>query len=175
MAQRSFYSLVDITRPISTTCTASTNIDEFCGAPVPSDSPVSMCGKHLMRAFRFCEGLLDKALERRYSRSDVFNHPHLADERRDSIQRSYVVYYARIYGKIKIGTTGCRIEKRMAEIKADALLATEPGHYEIERHRHAQFDHLKIRLPNRRSELFEPGPDLLEHIDRLAAEAATLL
>lgn len=167
MPKRNFRSLIEVTRPVASRCTATVNGSEvFCDAPVPADAPVSMCGLHLTKAFRYCESLLDHALQRRTSRSDVFTHPHLAQERRDSIRRDYVVYYMLIGEHIKIGTTG-QLETRVSELRPDAVLATEPGSYEIERHRHAQFAHLRVPGLGSRSELFESGEELLEHIDRL--------
>jgi hypothetical protein len=170
--KRSFRSLVEITRPVATFCTATVGLDQFCNAPVPPDAPVSMCGLHLTKAFRYCESLLDRALGRRTSRSDVFTHPHLAKERRDSIRLHRVVYYALIGPHVKIGTTG-DVAKRMRELKGAHLLAVEPGSYDIEKHRHAQFAHLHLPVYGKRSEMFEPGEDLLEHIDRLVQDEVT--
>jgi hypothetical protein len=69
-----------------------------------------------------------------------------------------VVYYVRIRDLIKIGTT-TNMKDRMNKLLADEVLATEPGGEELERMRHKQFAHLKVR-----GERFDPGPDLLSHI-----------
>lgn len=72
-----------------------------------------------------------------------------------------VVYYMRIGDVIKIGTT-TNLKNRMTALMPDELLATEPGHRELETMRHRQFAHLKVR-----GERFRPGEDLLSHIDMI--------
>ena len=71
------------------------------------------------------------------------------------------VYYVRLNDLIKIGTTR-NLKARMASFyaKPDAVLAIEPGDYRRETERHRQFGHLR----HARSELFEPTPELLDHI-----------
>lgn len=151
-------------------CTAEMESGKFCDGDVPGGSPVSMCSVHLTQAYWFCEGLVDAALSAERSKSDRFVKRDLASERQLALRENRVVYYALIGRYIKIGTTAV-LEKRMGELKTDALLATEPGWFDLEQHRHRQFSHLKARREDGRigrSEYFEPGEDLLEHIDRLA-------
>ncbi|MAM53554.1 GIY-YIG nuclease family protein [Microbacterium sp. UBA3394] len=53
------------------------------------------------------------------------------------------VYYLRFADRVKIGTTVDLI-KRLRTLPHDEVLAVEPGSYELERERHAQFEHLRI-------------------------------
>ncbi len=170
MVKRSTRDIRSALRLIASTCTASINGGQFCDRDVPKDSPVSMCALHLMKAFRYCESLMDDALSKRSSRSDVLSYPELARERMESIQRDRVVYYAQVGQHIKIGTTA-ELARRMQILKPDALLATEPGYFDIEKHRHRQFAHLRVPNNSRPREYFEMGEDLMEHIaDLVAAE-----
>jgi hypothetical protein len=54
-----------------------------------------------------------------------------------------VVYYVRFGERVKIGTT-TDLEKRLSALPYDELLATEPGHYDVERERHQQFRRSRI-------------------------------
>lgn len=73
------------------------------------------------------------------------------------------VYYALRGGLIKIGTTQ-NVGARIRALKADHLMAIEPGSYDIERATHQRFDHLR-----KQGEWFRPGSDLLDHIEALAS------
>jgi hypothetical protein len=59
---------------------------------------------------------------------------------------------------IKIGTT-TNLKRRLVFLLPDEILAIEPGDRELERKRHKQFIHLRVR-----GERFRPGQDLLDHI-----------
>lgn len=85
--------------------------------------------------------------------------------RREQLQQEAgLVYYAEAWGHIKIGTT-TNISSRMADLKVTRLLATEPGSYAMERHRHRQFAHLRAV-----GEYFLPDPELVAHTEALCAE-----
>src|ERR1039458_2410411 len=87
-----------------------------------------------------------------------------------------LVYYAMRDGLIKIGTT-TQIRRRLAAQGIDELLAVEPGSFDLETERHAQF--AEHKLSRRRgtgrgrgsgpAEWFRPGGDLMAHIEALRA------
>jgi Meiotically up-regulated gene 113 len=71
---------------------------------------------------------------------------------------AWQVYYMRIGDCIKIGTTRS-MKKRISDLQPDEVLAVEPGDRTVERERHRQFAHLRVR-----GERFRVAPDLLAHI-----------
>ena len=77
-----------------------------------------------------------------------------------------LVYYAQIGDYIKIGYS-TRLRQRLRTLRADHLLAVEPGGLDLERERHAQFRAERIDL---RRENFRPSPELLDHIETLRRE-----
>lgn len=78
--------------------------------------------------------------------------------RRKLYQTQSVVYYVRIGDTIKIGVT-TNMKARMPQVMPDEILATEPGGPDLERRRHIEFSHLKVR-----GERFTSGADLLAHV-----------
>lgn len=90
-----------------------------------------------------------------------------------------LVYYAARDELIKIGTT-TQIRRRLTAQGIDQLLAVEPGSYDLENERFAQF--AEHRLSPRRgvgagrgrgpAEWFTPGASLMAHIDALRAAHA---
>lgn len=74
-----------------------------------------------------------------------------------------VIYYVRFGDKVKIGTT-TNLRQRMASIPHDEILATEPGSYELEKIRHAQFGELRH---TKRGEWFRYEGSLIEHVAQL--------
>jgi hypothetical protein len=84
-------------------------------------------------------------------------------DRRDQTVDWYV-YYVRIGDVIKIGTTGA-FKQRMNTLMPDEILAVEPGGLQLERLRHREFAHLRVR-----GERFSPGDDLMAHIASVRAE-----
>jgi hypothetical protein len=82
----------------------------------------------------------------------------------------HVVYYVRLgVNHIKIGTTG-RLAERMGELRvvnAENLLAVEPGTYDLEQQRHAQFDSQRY---DRHREDFAESVELLDLIADLRAK-----
>jgi NUMOD3 motif len=87
-----------------------------------------------------------------------------------------LVYYARLDDRIKIGTT-INIRRRLTAQGIDQLLAVEPGSYDLENERLAQFAEHRLsprRGPGRGSgrgpaEWFRPGASLMTHIEALRA------
>lgn len=97
-------------------------------------------------------------------------HRQQLQERENAAQgnpggRPYV-YYARIGGYIKIGYSA-RLKRRFSALRADELLAVEPGGLDLERARHTQFSADRIDL---RRENFRPSEQLLAHIAEMRAE-----
>ena len=73
-----------------------------------------------------------------------------------------VVYYITFAELIKIGTSS-HLWGRMSSLPCDALLATEPGSFALERQRHKEFaEYLSS------GEWFRPGARLLGHIAMIA-------
>lgn len=78
-----------------------------------------------------------------------------------------LVYYVLRGGLIKIGTT-TQLRQRLVALKIDELLAVEPGSYDLERRRHAEFAEYHAINPDRRGptrgpyEWFSPGKALTE-------------
>jgi hypothetical protein len=77
-----------------------------------------------------------------------------------------VVYYVRIGDYVKIGFS-TRLRNRLASLRADELLAVEPGGPELERQRHKEFSSERIDL---RRENFRPSERLEAHIEAIRAE-----
>lgn len=150
-------------------CTIADSIGNFCDRPVPLGAPISVCGSHLMVAYRYCEDAINLANAglQAEARSDWVDHNYL---RRQSLLRRVsgsVVYYAAIDAFVKIGVTA-HLHRRMRTLQVDQLLAVEPGYRDLERIRHRQFAHLAVVVP-RQTEVFAPGDDLLGHIETLRA------
>lgn len=93
--------------------------------------------------------------------------------KRDGLAATGAVYYLqRSSGDIKIGTTVNFASRRTAITKRHgrlALVAIEPGYFELEARRHQQFAHLRI---NPLAEWFRLGDDLLDHILYVLAVSA---
>lgn len=77
------------------------------------------------------------------------------------------VYYARLGNRVKIGYTH-NVRKRMADLMAEELLATERGGLELEAERHKQFAQLRTR-----GEWFRYEDELVEHVAELHRQAAS--
>lgn len=153
-------------------CTIATGVGRFCDRAVPEGSPLSICGAHLIKAFRFCEDALDIATKDdvpRTSRSDEYLRFRAWEDRHAKPARPTVIYYALIGEVIKIGIT-TQLKERLITLKADDCLATEPGTWALEEMRHKQFEHLRAPIFRQR-ELFMPGDDLISHIEMLRRDA----
>lgn len=93
--------------------------------------------------------------EKRIARREVW------EAERAERRAAGIVYYVRMGGMIKIGTT-TNLVRRMQELYATELLATEAGGQQLEVQRHREFaDERRTR------ELFEPSDRLMEHIASL--------
>jgi hypothetical protein len=79
--------------------------------------------------------------------------------------RDHVVYYVRVGNRIKIGYT-THLKQRLASIGPEEVLATEPGGFKLEQHRHAQFAEYRV-MKNR--EWFVDCPAIREHIETIKA------
>lgn len=78
------------------------------------------------------------------------------------------VYYLRRDDLVKIGYTAC-FTGRMRSLKPDEVLAVEPGGRSLETLRHRQFAAWRVDLGDRSREWYQPVPELLEHVEQLAA------
>lgn len=152
-------------------CTVVTDSGAFCDAPIPPGAPISACKRHLVSAFLYCENLI---IEANAERVFGLSAAALAEERalrERELRRPAVVYYARIDGCIKIGTT-IDLDSRMNALAPECLLATEAGSYDLEKARHRQF--AKSKAPRGR-EYFHPTEDLMAHILTLQHATAEAL
>lgn len=152
------------------TCTVVRENGSFCEAPVPADAPVSSCKRHLVSAFLYCENLI---AEQRVEAEAGISAGALAELWTERLRESRqpVVYYARVDGYIKIGTT-LDVRTRMIQLRAECVLATEPGSFELERRRHRQFRLSKAPVG---TELFVETEELVAHIRSLQMTRAELL
>lgn len=84
-----------------------------------------------------------------------------------------VVYYVRRHRLVKIGTT-TNLPRRLKYlgVKADDVLALEPGSHATEHMRHRQFAHLRQEGHGLGVEHFRLGPSLAQHIRSLRDAAA---
>lgn len=109
-----------------------------------------------------CHFHLDDTCRSDLSRWDFErNPPTLYADQEPDPYRDCVVYYIDFGKRVKIGTT-TNLKRRLASFSqpAEALLAVEPGSYEREAQRHAEFAGLRYD----HTELFERGPELMDHI-----------
>jgi hypothetical protein len=75
--------------------------------------------------------------------------------------RTSVVYYMRLGDRVKIGVT-TNLTARLASVRPEELMATEPGDRSIEQARHRQFAHLRTS-----GEWFKLEAPLTDFIDAL--------
>lgn len=99
-------------------------------------------------------------------------HIRLGWTRDPSLRRTGVVYYLeRADGAIKIGCTSNYPQRRQALLRQYgplSLVAWEAGYSELEKHRHEQFDRLRIN-PSPNQEWFAVDPELMDHLLMLLA------
>lgn len=128
--------------------------------PADNDAPIPMCERHthemLYWSMRAIRDEVDAATAMLASIDALDPDTHTPGQA--------VVYYARLNGHIKIGTTK-HLAQRMSTLKAD-LLAYEPGTYDIEAERHREYDIARSHL-----EFFHPAPELIQWIRLLRGEA----
>lgn len=83
-----------------------------------------------------------------------------------------LVYYVKHLGSVKIGTTtDLPMRLRTLRITKAEVLAYEFGGRALERERHMQFRHLRIREDGMGQEHFRPTRELLDHILEVRAAA----
>lgn len=117
-----------------------------------------ICHQHAWEiAERFTESIYWRESKRR--RQAAQERVEKAEAKRGNREGS-VVYYARIGDYIKIGYT-TRLRNRLRTLRADQLLAIEPGGSELEAQRHREFAAERIDL---RRENFRASQRLLEHV-----------
>jgi hypothetical protein len=154
-------------------CTVQLATGEFCDADAAEDTPFPICERHadqLYKHMRPPHQHIEEARERLKeppSEEYLQRQAALAQAKADQS----VVYYIQLSAdRIKIGTT-TNMTMRLTglHIRRDAVLATEPGSYDLERARHQQFADLRYTdgKANRQLEDFEPGQVLLDHIAML--------
>lgn len=138
--------------------------DEWVTADL-KDSDVKICNTHAWQvAMRYREAILAREEIERRKRSERLDSQEL--ERQGNPKGESLVYYVRIGGYIKIGFSA-RLKNRLVSLRADSLLAVEPGGPELERERHREFAAERIDL---RRENFRPSERLEAHIAHLRAE-----
>lgn len=132
-----------------------------CAKPIADhDAPIPMCERHthamLYWSVRAIRAEVDAATAVLANIASLDPAIHVAGQA--------VVYYARLDGMVKIGTTK-HLAQRMADLKAD-LLAYESGTYDLEAERHREYGIARSHL-----EFFHPAPELIQWIKLLRGEA----
>lgn len=128
------------------------------------DVPFPICFKHAYRLFR-CMAETVRAAERDDLRilSLAMRGMDEDREREARRQEAAVVYYVQVGDLCKIGTT-TNLKRRLVGYPPNRkLLATEPGSYEVEARRHAQF----AALLDCGKEWFRLEAPLAAHIQQL--------
>jgi len=162
-------------------CTVQLAHGEFCDADAAEDMPFPICLHHALQLHkRMKEHHSGESLEERYrvdleQRRADWRPSEVSTEQAAALAQARadqaVVYYIRLPGdRIKIGTTtNMTIRLTGLRVRSGAVLATEPGSYDLERARHQQFADLRYTdgKANRQLEDFAPGQDLLDHITML--------
>lgn len=152
------------------TCTAQQPNGRFCDRPSVPLAPFPICFRHAGAVLDFMRTVYERSA---LTGDDLSIMLKLADKLPDVRPASgprrtrHRVYYVRMGDRIKIGTS-ISVHKRMRSYPPNAeLLATEPGGYDVEARRLAQFaPHLADR-----KEWFHPAPELMAHIDSLRTAA----
>jgi hypothetical protein len=135
---------------------------------------LSLCGNHLegflatldvIREAERAREVENLALDEIHRESLQMRERWAAEDaaRNERYASQSVVYYVRLGGCIKIGTT-TNMKMRMNTLMPDEILATEPGTRELEQMRHKQFAGLRVR-----GERFLADPELLSHIQMIRA------
>jgi len=107
------------------------------------------------------QAILDAAEAARLAASARLATGHSRAEH-EALSKVYFMRHDRI---IKIGYS-IDPQKRAQSLADAAILATEPGHRQLEEALHAKFGHLRLH-----GEWFSPGPDLIKYINKLRAKA----
>lgn len=124
-------------------------------------SIVPMCAYHALQiAMTFRADVLEVA---KREQAKVTESRRENRERAAGNREGALVYYVQIGDYIKIGHSA-RLKRRFATLRADLLLAIEPGGLELERQRHREFSDERIDL---KRENFRPSARLTDHIREL--------
>lgn len=134
-----------------------------CQRAVPADFPTDVCEMHALMitavmlerggaAVRRLRSMYTPGYVRRLDTDEQPKPPMFVDD------APVVVYYVRHGDQVKIGTTHSLVN-RLRQIRHDALLAIEPGHYDLEKLRHWQFAENRLD-----GEWFALDADLEDHI-----------
>ena len=154
-------------------CTIQLRSGRFCDAPVAEASPFSVCFDHQQQiakwvdhpAFRVMKSELVSPTER----LRVTVRPVEPGEWKQPEPVQHFVYYVLMpHHLVKIGVS-TNVSQRLAtglRVGRDALLAVEPGGYDVEARRHRQFRHLAERW----HEEFRPAQELQDHVAALVKE-----
>jgi hypothetical protein len=154
-------------------CPIVTGYGTVCGNSVPSQMPFDICGHHARRLWEYMNEFMSSVTDDPVFRAKLFLD-RVKDEEdqraRENATRDYQVYYLQIGNHIKIGYSGNLKQRLKSYPVTRRLLAVEPGHGHVEFQRHRQFAHLL----DAGNEWFRPGPDLIDHINRLRREAGVV-
>lgn len=145
-------------KPSRPRCTVVVDNRHDCHRFAVPDAPFRICREHMEEAYLHW---LDHRVDIYRSNPGLPYDPMLETLAYPTPEMPPLVYYIRFGDRIKIGYT-TSIEARLANLPHDELLAIEPGPMDLEKMRHQQFKHAKIR-----GEWFHPHPDLLSHIEML--------
>lgn len=142
-------------------CTIQHRDGSFCDNPGMPIVSFPVCQYHAVRIYQDVREVLGFAY--RGGKTEAQLETDAAEERK-KYRSTSVVYYVREHDHIKIGTT-INLTQRLQSLRIEesALLGTEPGSFDVEKKRHAQFKHLRIG----KRENFRPEFDLIQHIDSL--------
>jgi len=137
-----------------------------CQGAVAPDSPLNLCAEHIRAAAVLAEMLELEPVPTAQPACPVcgYDGSVLPEKYSDHEQNhAPLVYYLRFGDRIKIGTT-TNLERRLVVIPHDELLATEPGSFSVEHHRHRQFANLRLT-----GEWFTAAPQLLTFVESIRA------
>lgn len=143
--------------PPPTQCIVETRGVPCARRSVPT-APFPVCTHHMSKLYEF---VVDN-IKQRSPQLDIDHERALL-----ASERFGVIYYVRCGELLKIGTTTQVLGQRLNQMPPDRqVLATEPGGYTLERHRHTQWRHRRAQG----REWYHLAPDLLDHIRALRDE-----
>jgi hypothetical protein len=150
---------------ILTRCTVERMDGTFCDSPVMPEAPITVCGFHARKFYKWIQEVMNDALylpRRPEDKPGGANWTAREADHKKAVQAQSVVYYVRIHNYIKIGYT-TNVRARMSQLRADVsdVLATEPGGKDLELSRHKQFADLRIGA----RENFKADKRLMAHIE----------
>lgn len=148
-------------------CTAADPNYDFCDALSVPEAPFPICVHHAAEVYNFLRGRVDDpAAQNALDASAAASVASYVARPRIDTEGYGIVYYVKIGSLLKIGVTYRRVWDRMAEYPPHRhLLAAEPGGYELEAQRLAQFAHLRVSG----REWHDMAPDLRSHLASVRA------